>query len=399
MLEHLGSAGFGIWVTGISLIGLAAFMDFGLGNSLLTRLAGHFGRSDAAAARQDIGVSYRILSYIFLGGLLVLALGLALVGLWPRARIAMVEGDGILIVVTLLFFLLGLPLSVAHRALYAHQQIALYNLLLIAGAVASVGLTLSAISMGLPGWAAVAAYSGAPVVLLVIASIWYFRAFPQYRPRGRDFDYNDSTRAMLRLGFGHLALGILTAVGLNVDIPLILYTMNSEAVTDFAMPARIGSLMQTAVATAFMPLWSFNGAAIAREDYAWVRRNAVRMSLGGGLAIAALGGALTAGIDPIMQFWTGRAFPDQTLVIATMAIAATIMAVTSPWNMVLNAAGRVGVQIWVWGAFVLVSVLGKVLLIPVQGAWIVSVVTAMAYLACVTPVIIIAALRITGGRH
>jgi len=52
-----------------------------------------------------------------------------------------------------------------------------------------------------------------------------------------------------------------------------------------------------------------------------------------------LGIALTLGIDLIMQLWVGQAFPDQGLVVAAMAASATIIAVTAPYNMVLNAAG------------------------------------------------------------
>jgi len=64
----------------------------------------------------------------------------------------------------------------------------------------------------------------------------------------------------------------------------------------------------------------------------------------------------------------------------------------------LNAAGKVDVQIWAWGGFVAVSVLGKFLLIPVFGAWFVSVITLIAYAICVTPAMIISALRLTGSR-
>ena len=395
MLDHLGPTGFGVWVTGVSVVSLAAFMDFGIGNSLLTRLATHFGRGDTAAARRDIGASYRMLGLVFLGGLGLLLFGLTLMQFCPRGRSSLSEGEGGLILVTLLFFLAGLPLTIVYRILYAHQQISLYNVILIAGAALSVLLTLSAVWIGLPGWMVVAIYSGAPVVLMLIATFWYFRAYPQYRPRRQDFRYDDEARALLYLGLGHLGLGILTAVGMNVDLPLILYIQGSDAVADFAMPARVGSVLMTVMLTVFMPLWSFNGVAMARQDQAWVRRNTIRMSIGGGIAIAVLGGLLTLAIGPIMLLWVGKAFPSQALVIATMAIPTTVIAFVAPWNMVLNSAGAVRIQIWSWSAFVVISIAGKILLLPQQGAWIVSVVTALSYALCIAPVVLIAALRLT----
>lgn len=395
MLRHLGSGGFGIWVTGVSVIGLAGFMDFGIGNSLLTRLSGHFGRNDVAAARRDIGSAYRMLGLIFLVGLGLLLLGLCLVWAWPRGRTSLVEGDGGLVLVTLLFFLMGLPLSVVYRIFYAHQQIGLYNLLLVIGAALSVGLTMSAIAADLPGWIVVTIYSAVPPSLMLLSTVLYFHRNPDYRPQRQDFGFDDDARALLRLGLAYLALGILMAVGTNIDISLVLYSLGSDAVTNFAMPGRIGSLLQIIVVTVFLPLWSFNGAAMARQDYAWVRRNTLRMSLGASLAIALLGLALVFGIDHIMQLWVGHGFPDQRRVIAGMALAATIIAAVSPWNMVLNAAGVIRVQIWGWGAFVLVSILAKVVLIPLVGAWIAPLVTAVAYAICIAPAVILFALRLT----
>ncbi|NCO15864.1 MAG: hypothetical protein GW902_01360 [Alphaproteobacteria bacterium] len=59
MLEHLGPGLFGVWVTGTSIISLAAFMDFGIGNSLLTSLAIYHGRLEEQSARRCIGAAYR----------------------------------------------------------------------------------------------------------------------------------------------------------------------------------------------------------------------------------------------------------------------------------------------------------------------------------------------------
>ena len=395
MLDDLGPSLFGVWVTGTSIIALAAFMDFGIGHSLLTRLCTYHGRAEREPARRSIGAAYRILGLISLPGFGLLLIGWGLVQLWPDGAAALAAGNGSLIVVMLLLFLVGLPLTIVYRVLYANQQMFLYNLLQIASALCSVIFTVAAIRIDLPPLAVVAVFGAVPIVFMLGTTLWYFTRFPAYRPRGSDFLYGFAGTDLFRLGLGHLGLGILTAVGMNIDILLILYTLGSEAVTAYALPSRIGSLLLAVVATAFMPLWSFNGAAMARQEYAWVRRNTLRMSLIGGLAIAALGVVLTLGIDLIMQLWVGRAFADQGLVLAAMTVATTVIAVTSPYNMVLNAAGQVRVQILGWSAFVVLSVIGKLLVLPVYGAWSMSVVTAVVYAACVAPAIILSALNLT----
>lgn len=391
MLEHLGSDLFGIWVTGTSILALAAFMDFGIGNSLLTRLAVQFGQSDLPGARRSIGAAFRILGIVAAVGLCLLAAAALAVLVWP-------DRSAGTILTMMLFFVVGLPLSVVYRILYADHRMVFYNVLQIATSACSVLFTFAAIAAGMAPLAVVAIYAAVPVLFMLATTLWYFATHPDHRPGRIDFQYGGEGRDLFRLGLGHLVLGILTAVGMNIDIPLILYTLGSEAVTDYALPSRIGMLLLVVVGTVFMPLWSVNGAAMARREFAWVRRNTFRMSVGGGLAIAALGTLMTLGIDLIMQLWVGQAFPDQRLVLATTTVAVTVIAVTSPYNMVLNAAGQVAVQVWAWGAFVAVSVAVKLVLMPLWGAWSVAVVTALAYLVCITPVILVSALRITSPQ-
>lgn len=392
MLDHLGSILFAIWVTGTSITWIAAFMDFGIGNSLLTRLSVHFGKADVDGARRSIGAAYRILGIVSAAGLGLLAVASILVLIWP-GRSAEV------ILFVLVFFMVGIPLSVVYRILYANQQMVLYNVLQMGSAACSVLFTFSAIALGLPALGVVAVFAAVPVLFMLGTSLWYFARFAQYRPRRPDFLYGSEGRDLFRLGLGHLGLGILTAVGMNIDIPLILYALGSEAVADYALPSRIGMILLVIVTTVFMPLWSVNGAAMARQEYSWVRRNTFWMSIGGGLVILAVGIALTLGIDVIMQLWVGKSFPDQGRVLAATIVAITVIALTSPYNMVLNAAGQVNAQIWSWGAFVILSIIGKLLVVPIWGAWSVSIVNAVAYGLCITPVIIVCALRVTSPQR
>ncbi len=399
MLDHLGSAQFGVWVTGTSIISLAAFMDFGIGNSLLTRLSIHYGRGDDPAARRCIGAAYRILGLVSVAGSGLLFLGWLVATVWLAGSGGIAGGSAALIFIMLLLFLIGLPLSIVYRVLYANQQMLLFNMLQIASSAFSVIFTFLAIRVDLPALAVAAVFGAVPVLFMLVTTLWYFATYPRYRPAGQDFLHGDEGRGLFRLGLGHLGLGILTAVGMNIDIPIILYMLGSDAVTNYALPSRIGSLLLVVVVTVFLPLWSINGAALARREYDWVRRNTLRMSLAGGAAILVLGVGLMLGIDLIMTLWVGKAFPDQHLVMVAMTAATVVIAVTSPYNMVLNAVGKVRVQIWGWAGFLVSSVICKIILVPIYGAWIVSIVTALAYVICIAPAIIVSALKVTRDRQ
>lgn len=393
MLDYLGPKGFSIWVTSISIINMAAFMDFGVGNSLLTRLSAYYGRSDFVSARRDIGASYVILFAVFLAGLGCVAVffGAIYPSLCDCSPIA--DSDHVIILVMLLFFISGLPLTVIYRVVYANQKIWLYSIMQISSAIISVIMILVAMELSAPIWVVVSIFSGSPVAISFVASILYYRKQPNYRPRRQDLAFGEDGLALLRLGLGHLCLGIIIAVSMNIDMTLILSKLGSEAVANFAMPARIGSLLHIMVGLVFLPLWSFNGAAIARHDYKWVMRSSMWMSFLGGLSVAVFGLILTLNIDQIMQIWSGRSFADQNLVVGSASIFATVIAIVAPWNMVLNAAGKVKVQIWAWGGFLAVSVFGKFVLVSTYGSWVVSLVSAFAYLICIAPLTIGSALR------
>ena len=402
MLNYLGASAFGIWITGISMTSIAAFLDLGIGNSLLTKLAVYHGQSDEAAARRSIGAAYRILGLVFLCSLSIFTIFIVLGYngfVFFRPEILFADTNTILIVVvTILFFLAGLPLSMVYRVLYAHQQIPLHNAIQILSAAVSIILTLWVIQLALAPWVVVAAYSVGPVIVMIAASIWYFTAYPQFRPQASDFTYGSEARGLFKLGIGHLALAIFTSVGMNSDFLLVQYVFGSDIVTAFALPSRIGSLMVMIVGTLFMPLWGFNGIALSQKNYAMVRRNTLLMSLGGVTIVFLTGVLLTLGSDRIMLLWVGQNFPDQALIIAMMAIFSMVIAVTSPYNMVLNAAGLVNVQILCWFGFVVISFIAKIGLMTILGPWVVPLAAAVVYATVVSPFIIMAALSATRGN-
>lgn len=75
MLSHLGDRDFGVWMTVISITSMAMFMDFGIGNGLLTKLSKAFGCDDWPTMRRLIAAGYAALIIIaFLGSVLVFIL-------------------------------------------------------------------------------------------------------------------------------------------------------------------------------------------------------------------------------------------------------------------------------------------------------------------------------------
>lgn len=379
MLDQLGDRGFAIWVTGVSLTSLAAFLDFGIGNSLLTRLSTNFGSNDTVSSRMAIAASFRIVFVISIVLLLLLTLFGMSIHLLGEGAPVYIDSDNILAGLVILFFILNLPITLVQRILLAHQQVFLFNLMIVSQAFISVIFALIGIGFDLENWIIVSLYSGSPVFFWLVVNLWYFWSFPQYRPSISECLTGVDRSGIFKLGLSHFFLGILGAVGMNLDIAIVLSTLGAESVSEFALPARIGLVFFMIVATAYIPLWALFGSAISRGEYYWVLRVSAYLSIFGALVILFAGLLTWLMIDWLMLAWAARSFDDQGLVVLGFVYMAAVIAITSPWNMVLNAAGVVRIQVMGWSGFVFASIIAKFVVVPNFGAWTVGFISAVSY--------------------
>ena len=388
LVDYLGPRGFGIWVTATGLTTMSAFLDLGLGNSLLTRLSSAFGRDALTEAQEAISCAYVALGSVALAAL---AFGgiVAMVGS-PALHlfgISALPGEVAILASTLFGFFLGIPASIIYRVYYAMQQFAASNAWQVLGAALSVLLTFLGIYLQVPSWVLTLAYALAPVAAMVVASLWFYVRNPALKPRLALASW-PVIHDLLSLGLRFLSLGILTSILLNLDSIVIAWKVGPEAVTQFAVPAKLGSLLMLVVTTLFLPLWAANGEAMARGDHDWVRKNTRRMSLVGGLLVAVLGAGLVLLGDWLIWLWMGRSFDQQTAVLAAVAAFATVMAFTSPYNMQLNASGKVNLQIVAWTGFGFIVVPAKYLLVSETALWWAPLSSAMVYAVTVLPAMI-----------
>jgi O-antigen/teichoic acid export membrane protein len=145
------------------------------------------------------------------------------------------------------------------------------------------------------------------------------------------------------------------------------------------------------VGTVFMPLWPLFGAALARQDAIWLSKTARRMSLGGAAVVLVIGLGMTVFADPLMHAWMHRSFANQQAVILGWTAAATVIALTAPYNMVLNASGMARKQIFPWMVFVILSISIKYFALTAETVWLSPWITALVYIATVLPVMMITA--------
>lgn len=393
MLRHLGDVHFGIWMTAVSITSAAMFIDFGIGNGLLTRLSTAFGTENHPQMRGYIASAYIALSTIALAILAPLVIAALLLNAgWLKSIAQEYNKESINIILScFIVFVLGVPTSIIQRIMYACQDAWQSNAWQILAAALSVSLSITAISYKLSPWQIVSAYSLPPVATMLASTIYFFIKHPQIRPKKNDFSRAYATD-LLKIGGRFLILSIITSIALNVDNIIIAQRLGPEVVTEYSIPAKLASLLGLVVTTLFLPLWAANGAAIARRDWPWIRRTMLKMSMLGSIILLATGTTLVLSGDFIIEKWMERAFESQTEILAALALVSLLMAATSPFNMLLNSAGQIKIQIKAWLVFLIISATLKFFLIPTNGIWIIPLTTAITYLLVITPSITISAL-------
>ncbi|SIQ96389.1 Membrane protein involved in the export of O-antigen and teichoic acid [Micromonospora avicenniae] len=362
MLSYLGPERYGLWTAVLALAGMAAFADLGLGNGLMTKLARCYSSGDKERARGYISSAYCLLVPMALGvcGLLWLVGSTvpwsSLLGLPATASATEARG---MVLICLSAFVLNIPLSLVARVQYAYQQVAVSNLWQTTGNLLALPLVLFSVWAELSPVTVVAASVVGPLIANAANSIWlYLSKMPEVRPRLGHVDL-PAMRNLLRLGGLFFLLTIVTSIANSADNLIIAHTRGLQAVTEYAVPAKVLAQAGMLVSLVNVPLWPANGEALNKGDLPWVRSTVRRMTLIS-TAVAMIPAILLVSVgDRIFAAWLPTPLGDDRWLLAGLAAWWVLLAGIGPRFMVQNAAGVVRPQLVGWAAFLMISLVLK----------------------------------------
>lgn len=364
LLDHLGAERFGVWMTLYSLVALQGFMDLGIGNGLVTRLAHCSGRGDAEEARRLVSSAFLVVTLAALAIAAGFAAAYPLVP-WDAAfnvadpAVAMEAAHAAAVLAACL--VIGLPAGIARRAQAGYQREYVASLWEMGARWLGLAciLTVAMLDGGLV-WVALAVL-GLPVLGAILnGAVFFGLSSPGLRPSPACLDAA-ATRSLLHSGFLFFVLQVVAALTFASDSVIVAQVLGPDQVAGFTVPRTLFQFLLMPIGLLTAPLWPAYGEALSRGETAWVRRTLLR-SLGLTVALAGGGGlALVLAGDQVLHLWVGPAVAVDRATWAGFAVTGLVTAVGTAVSMVLNAALVVRFQVAVAIALCLCAVPLKIL--------------------------------------
>jgi O-antigen/teichoic acid export membrane protein len=382
-LKYLGNERFGLWMTISSVLAMAAFADFGVGNGVLNTVAHAFGRDDAEGIRKAVSSGFAVLGTI---AVVLLLLFFSIYGLVSWADFFRVSSSqaraeaGPALAVFAVCFALNIAMDVVQRVQLGLQQGYRYGLWQLAGSCAGFMGLIGAmwLHLGLP--MLIVAIAGAPLLATALNVVHFFG---YVRPDLRPTFANVSTSTIAHIGkLGGLffVLQVVVAVSFSADNFIIARILGAINVPEYSVPQRIFAVVAMLLGMLVAPLWPAYGEAVSRGDVAWVRRT-LRRSIVLVLAIST-GCALLLLLfsRQLILWWVGPRIHPTFLLLLGLAVWTVVTCCGDALAVFLNGISIIKFQVIVAAIFGIGCLATKVFFIHQFGITGIPWATILTYL-------------------
>lgn len=351
-LAYMGEEIYALWTTVNSLFSLMMYADMGLGNGLQTKLSQETGRSKTEfRGKIIVSSTYAVLCIISFILAVIFAFSFAVVD-WPKV-VGVQNPDLYSLTVSIVLAIIipkiiSIPLSLVRRCQNAMQDGYVGYFWQGVSSILSLLSIYIVIGLDLGPAAVIFISSCIPVVIYVFNSFSYYKKKSEIAPNWRYIETKES-KAMLKIGIGFFVLSLLNAISLNMDNYIVAHARTLTEVTPYSIALRATQLLNVACTVLSAPLWAANGEALARGDVAWIKKTTKKMSFLSVLIVFFASIVLLTAGPYLFDLWVGYDIQINRTLLLGLLLMQLCFAFISPYFMVLNASGRVKIQIVVFG--------------------------------------------------
>jgi O-antigen/teichoic acid export membrane protein len=369
-LHYLGTERYGLWMTISSLVLMMGFADMGLGLGLMNVITEAHGQEDRQAATSYVSSAFFML--LFIGTLLVALFSLAYPYIpWPRlfnVKTAQASQEaGPAMAVFFFCFAANLPLGIVQRVQRGYQEGFFNSIWESLGKVLGLlGLLLVIYLKAGLLWL-VLAMTGAPLVAaLGNGAVLFGHNRPWLRPRWHSLS-REAAGKIVHLGFLFFILQFTSALIFQSHNFILAQILGPEAVTQYAVPARLFMILPFIIGFVLDPLWPAYGEAMARREMAWVKKTFYRSAFWAPLIGLPIAAVFVLWSPHLIKFWVGpKIEPGWTLLIG-LGLWTVILVMGLACSMILNAANIFRFQIICFSLASIVGVSTSIILIYIIG--------------------------------
>ena len=347
MIGYLGQEQFGVWTTLLTVIFWIVFFDLGVGNGLRNKVAESLATDDSNTAKSYIASGYTLIGLI---ALLMWALvtSAAFVIPWQTVFNTTAIHESTLrstVHIVVFFIVLNFWIGLISALLGAVQKTSLISLgqlisnLLVLLLVFILTKTTSASISHLA-----LIYGLSLIIANVLLSLWFYRRYPELRPR----PYLDRRHVspLLSVGMQFFIIQLAVLIIFTTDKMLITQLFGPKYVTQYEVVFRLFSVIALAHGLISAPLWSAYTDAYHRNDFAWIKKMLQKqMRIFAGISVAVM--VLIVLARPLIKLWIGGELEVTIMLLISMGALVIITTWVNIFAYFLNGLQKIKLSLHV----------------------------------------------------
>lgn len=360
-IGYLNQENYGIWMAMTSILYWFVFLDVGLGNGLRNYLAEALSRNDMVSARSYISTAVIILSAISVLLAFVFIPLIYVFDLNDVFHTTSIDGSELakVLVIAVSFSLVQFVAKNVGMIYIAMQKYAVSDFITFLGTVSSLAVVFIMTKTMEPNLAyVVAAFSGMPVLMFIIASIHLAIRHPELRPSFGCMNL-PVAKKIVGKGVGFFLIQITSCLVIFGSANIFIsHYCGPQSVTVYNVSFKLFNVLIIIYSILIAPLWNAYTDAAVKNDYDWIRRS-FRKSLTlwgysviGGMVMLAFSGLF-------FRLWVGDSVEIPLSVSLWVCIYVCVFNFNNCVTYLINGLNKIRVQIItsvIATAFYLVSV-------------------------------------------
>ncbi len=383
-IRLLGPEHYGLWQTAGTLLTWINLSQLGIGGGLVNELGRAMGRNDPASMRRLVSTAYVSLGaiaaivWIVLMGLSQSSVVATVLGV--QGKPALLEDARVVFIITSTILSATIFVNTITSVCAGLQESYIYLLYFAGGHVLTL-VSLTVLSLMGAGLGVYTVGVGLPplIVMLALNAYMFARRHPDIVPSPALFS-TGSLKSLWSFGGPLLVTQVADLFIFSSASPLIASKLGLTEVTRYSVAFALAILVVSFCDNLTRSYLGGFCEAVARHDWVWIHRIAVRTRLINFSIIGAAAVGMVV-IGPFaIRVWAGKPVVPSTGLMAAMAFYACMMVISNTNTVLVLGLGNSKLKAGLQSFVAATHMIGFFLLVPKMGLYALPIAGAIGYL-------------------